>query len=272
VFTSGQATGYPTLADAGDSVDVRLFQTEAEANRAMLLGTRRLILLQVPSGVRSIAGRLPVTAKMAMSRHPYSSAAALLDDCAACAAGQVIAEAGGPAWDADGFGLLLAAARDQLAVRSAHIIDVVGRVLTEAHEVEVRLSAVPSPPLAPAFADLREQFGGLIYPAFVARTGAARLPDLIRYLRAMVRRLEKLPGEQARDAERMAAVHRMSDEYAKALAGLPAEAREDSDVVAVRWMIEELRVSLFAQVLGTPGPVSEKRILTALGGLGQGRR
>jgi ATP-dependent helicase HrpA len=272
VFTSGQVTGYPALADAGDSVDVRLFQTEAEANRAMLPGTRRLILLQVPSGARSIAGRLPVTAKMAMSRHPYSSAAALLDDCAACAADQVIAEAGGPAWDADGFGRLLAAARDQLAVRSAHIIDVVGRVLTEAHEVEVRLSAVPSPPLAPAFADLREQFAGLIYPGFVARTGATRLPDLIRYLRAMVRRLEKLPGEQARDAERMAAVHRMSDEYAKALAGLPAEAREDSDVVAVRWMIEELRVNLFAQVLGTPGPVSEKRILTALSGLGQGRR
>jgi ATP-dependent helicase HrpA len=272
VFTSGQVTGYPALADAGDSVDVRLFQTEAEASRAMLPGTRRLILLQVPSGVRSIAGRLPVTAKMAMSRHPYSSAPALLDDCAACAADQVIAEAGGPAWDAEGFDRLLAAARDNLAVRSAHIIDIAARVLTEAHEVEVRLTAAPSPPLAPAFADLREQFAGLIYPGFISRTGAARLPDLIRYLRAMVRRLEKLPGEQARDAERMAAVHRMSEEYARTLAARPAEAREDADAVAVRWMIEELRVNLFAQVLGTPAPVSEKRILTALSGLGQDRR
>jgi ATP-dependent helicase HrpA len=272
VFTSGQVTGYPALADAGDSVDVRLFPTEAEASRSMLAGTRRLILLHVPAGVRSIAGRLPVTAKMAMSRHPYASAGAMLDDCAACAADQVIAEAGGPAWDAAGFARLMTAARDQLAVRSAHVIDVAARVLAEAHEVEVRLSAQPAPALAPAFADMRGQFAALIYPGFIARTGAARLPDLIRYLRAMVRRLEKLPGEQGRDAERMATVHRMSEEYATTLAGLRPEDRDSPAAVAVRWMIEELRVNLFAQLLGTPGPISEKRILTALHALGQDQR
>ncbi len=95
VFTSGHVRGYPALVDAGNSVDIRLFDTEAEANGAMRLGTRRLLLLAVPSGVRSIAGRLPVNAKMAMSRHPYPSATALLDDCVACAADQVIADAGG---------------------------------------------------------------------------------------------------------------------------------------------------------------------------------
>ena len=213
VFSTGPVTGYPALADAGDSVDVRLFQTRAEADRSMLTGTRRLILLNVASGARSIAGRLPVAAKMAISRHPYSSAAALVDDCAACAADEVIARAGGPAWDADGFARLIAAARDQLAVRTAHIIDVTAKVLAEAHEVEVRLSAQPVPELAAAFADMREQFAGLIYRGFVSGTGAARLPDLIRYLRAMVRRLEKLPGDQGRDAERMAVVRRLTGEY-----------------------------------------------------------
>jgi ATP-dependent helicase HrpA len=138
--------------------------------------------------------------------------------------------------------------------------------------VEVRLSAQPAPVLEPAFADMRGQFAALIFPGFIARTGAARLPDLIRYLRAMVRRLEKLPGEQGRDAERMAAVHRMSDEYAAALAGLRPEVRDSPAAIAVRWMIEELRVNLFAQLLGTPGPVSEKRILTALHALGQDPR
>jgi ATP-dependent helicase HrpA len=264
VFTSGQVTGYPALADAGSSVDVRLFATSDEAERSMLAGTRRLILLQVSSGARSIAGRLPVTAKMAMSRHPYASAAALVDDCAAAAADQIITEAGGPAWDADGFARLIAAARDQLAVRTARIIDVVARVLAEAHEVEVRLSAQPAPPLAPAYADMRGQFAALIYPGFISTTGADRLPDLIRYLRAMVRRLEKLPGEQGRDADRMALIRQVSDEYRAVVSGLPPEERGSAAVGAIRWMIEEFRVNQFAQMLGTPAPVSAKRIRTAL--------
>jgi ATP-dependent RNA helicase HrpA len=267
VFTSGQITGYPALADAGDSVDVRLFPTEAEASRSMALGTRRLILLRVSSGARSIAGRLPVTAKMAMSRHPYASAAALVDDCAAAAADQVIADAGGPAWDADGFARLVAAARDLLAVRTASVIDVVARVLAEAHEVEVRLSPEPNAALAPAMADMRTQFAGLIHRGFIAETGATRLPDLIRYLRAMVRRLEKLPGEQGRDAARMETVRLAGAEYQAALAELSPDARLGADAVAIRWMIEELRVNLFAQLLGTPYPVSEKRIRTAIGAL-----
>jgi ATP-dependent helicase HrpA len=202
-----------------------------------------------------------------MSRHPYASAVELLEDCAACAADQVIAEACGPAWDADGFARLLAAARAGLAVATVRVVDLVARVLAEAHEVEVRLSSNPSPALAPAMADMRGQLAALIYGGFVSETGSARLPDLIRYLRAMVRRLEKLPGEQARDAERMAAVHRVTQEYRAVLAALPPPAGTSADVLAVRWMIEELRVNLFAQLLGTPGPVSEKRILAALGGL-----
>src|SRR5258708_16999851 len=87
---------YPALADAGDAADVRLFATEAEAGAAMLRGTRRLLLLQVPSGVRSIADRLPTERKLAMSRNPYPSIGALLDDCVAGAAGQVIADAARP--------------------------------------------------------------------------------------------------------------------------------------------------------------------------------
>ena len=103
VFSAGQVHGYPALADTGSAVDVRVFETEAEAEASMRLGIRRLLLIAVPSGVRSIAGRLPMNLKMAMSRHPYPGAAALLDDCAAAAADQVIADAGGPVWDAEGF-------------------------------------------------------------------------------------------------------------------------------------------------------------------------
>ena len=257
--------------DAGDAVDVRLFATEAEASAAMAAGTRRLLLLQVPSGVRSIADRLPNERKLAMSRNPYPSIGALLDDCVACAADQVIADAGGPAWDADGFARLVAAARPALPLATARAVDAAGQVLEAAHDAEARLRATPSPPLAAAFADARGQFAALIYPGFVSETGLRRLPDLVRYLRAIGRRLDTLAADPGRDAERTAVVRRVTDAYQQALRELPAARRSGADVRSVRWMIEELRVSLFAQVLGTPVPVSEKRIRAALARLTDAR-
>jgi ATP-dependent helicase HrpA len=255
---------YPALVDAGDAVDVRLFQTEAEASAAMLRGTRRLLLLQVSSGLRSIADRLPNERKLAMSRSPYPTVGALLDDCVACAADQVITDAGGPAWDGDGFKHLVAEARSTLPLATARVLDVVSRVLEAAHEAEARLRRDGAPALAAALTDTRAQFAALIYPQFVSETGLQRLPDLVRYLQAISRRLDTAAASPGRDGDRMAIVHRVTDAYQRAIAALPAAQRTGADARSVRWMIEELRVSLFAQVLGTPGPVSEKRIMAEL--------
>ncbi len=197
VFTDQRVRGYPALEDAGDAVDIRLFETSAQASEAMWRGNRRLLLLAVPAGVRSVASRLPVTAKLAMSRSPYPNPAALLDDCAACAADQVIAEAGGPAWDAAGFAQLLETARTALPVAAADVVSAVARVLAEAHQVEASLGRNAGPMLAAAFADMRAQLSGLIYPGFIAETGSKRLPDLVRYLTAISRRLEKAPRTRA---------------------------------------------------------------------------
>jgi ATP-dependent helicase HrpA len=264
VFTRDQVTVYPALADAGDAADVRLFGTQAEADASMAAGTRRLLLLQVPSGVRSIADRLPTSAKLAMSRNPYPSIGALLDDCVACAADQVIAEAGGPAWDAGQFARLVSHARSALPLAVARVLDVAAQVLEAAHDAEARLQRAGGPALAAALADARAQFGALIYPRFVSETGLRRLPDLVRYLRAISRRLDSAAEDPGRDAGRMAVVHRVTDAYRQAVEALPAPRRSAADVRSLRWMIEELRVSLFAQVLGTSGPVSEKRIMAAL--------
>jgi ATP-dependent helicase HrpA len=264
VFARGQVKAYPALADAGKSVDVRLYETQAEAEHAMLAGNRRLVLLQVPSGARAVASRLPTTAKLAMSRHPYASAAALLDDCAACAADEIIARVGGPAWDTKAFGALLEAARAELRPRTADVVSAVARILGEAHAVESALDAARSPLFAAAVADMRGQLAGLIYPGFVAETGARRLPDLVRYLRAIAHRLDRAPADVRRDADRMDVVHRVSDECQRRLGELGPRSRHREDVLAVRWMIEELRVSLFAQQIGAAIPVSEQRIYAAL--------
>ncbi|HEX9064463.1 MAG TPA: ATP-dependent RNA helicase HrpA [Streptosporangiaceae bacterium] len=264
VFTGGQVTAYPALRDAGESVDIALFETRPQADRAMWRGNARLLALQVPAGTRAVASRLPVNAKLAMSRHPYANAQALLDDCALCAALRIVAEAGGPAWDEEGFAGLLEAARSGLRAVAAEVVSAVARVLAQAHTVESALDRARSPVFAAAAADLRHQLAGLVYPGFVADTGAGRLADLDRYLRAMAHRLEKAPADMRRDTERMDEIHRVTEDYAQVRRQLGPAAAGREDVEAIRWMIEELRVSLFAQPVGAAIPVSERRILAAI--------
>jgi ATP-dependent helicase HrpA len=111
---------------------------------------------------------------------------------------------------------------------------------------------------------VRAQLDDLVYPGWVTATGRGRLGDARRYLRAMVQRLERLPGDLSRDAERMASVARVTAAWREALGRLPAARRPDPALAELRWMLEELRVSYFAQSLGTAQPVSEKRVLRAI--------
>jgi ATP-dependent helicase HrpA len=153
----------------------------------------------------------------------------------------------------------------------SRVLEAVGEVMVAAHEAESGMRRATSPVLAAALADAQAQFAALVYPGFIGETGLRRLPDLARYLRAISRRLEVAAEDPRRDAERTAAVHRVTGAYRQAVEQLPPARRADSDVQAVRWMIEELRVSLFAQVLGASGPVSEKRIEAALARLADAR-
>jgi ATP-dependent helicase HrpA len=106
--------------------------------------------------------------------------------------------------------------------------------------------------------------GGLLHRGFVAATGRRRLPDVVRYLRAMTHRLEKLPANAVRDALWMDQVAAVTAEYDQLRTRVPATGGPDDAVTRVRWMIEELRVGLFAQGIGTPRPVSEQRVYKAI--------
>ncbi len=127
VFREGTVVAYPALFDAGDQVDVRLFETEAAARTAMWAGTRRLILLGAPSPVKSIAGGLSTRAKLALSHNPHGGVAAMFADCVSCAADYLMAEAGGPAWDREGFERLSAAVRSGLYEVTADVVAQVSR-------------------------------------------------------------------------------------------------------------------------------------------------
>ncbi|MGH3813417.1 MAG: DUF3418 domain-containing protein, partial [Pseudonocardiaceae bacterium] len=151
-------------------------------------------------------------------------------------------------------------ARAELAEAVRAVVAHVLRILAVAHTVETRLAELAAPALAPAVDDVRAQLTALVGPGFVTATGAQRLPDLTRYLQAIERRLDKLPRDPARDRDWMHRVETVVQAYRQ----LRDEVGDGPELQRIRWMIEELRVSYFAQELRTPYPVSDKRIYQAM--------
>jgi ATP-dependent helicase HrpA len=154
--------------------------------------------------------------------------------------------------------------RPRLHAASHEVVTWAEQILRATHEARIRLGELRSPLLEPAAADIRAQLDGLIRPGFLTAASAKRLPTVARYLRAVLYRLDRLADNAGRDAQQMAVVHRVRDAYRVALARLDPLARSAQPVMEIRWQIEELRVSLFAQTIGTPLPVSERRVLTAI--------
>jgi ATP-dependent helicase HrpA len=260
-----EVTVYPALADERDSVAVRVFETAAEQAEAMRAGTRRLLLLTLPPAARYLQGRLDNRAKLELSRaNPYRSIADLLDDCAGAAIDRLVADAGGPAWDAAAFAALRESVRSDLVDGTANVVTQVRAVLSTAYDVSQRLSSTRDPALVAPLADIRQQLKGLVYPGFVTDTGWRQLHQLPRYLRAIGYRLDRLAGNLGRDRQLMAQIHEIEREYRELRADLPAGGPADEGLREIRWMIEELRVGFFAQSLGTAYPVSDKRIYRAM--------
>ncbi|MFD9603437.1 ATP-dependent RNA helicase HrpA [Streptomyces sp. NPDC059970] len=256
---------YPALVDQGETVAVRLFDTEAEQQQAMWHGTRKLILLNIPVNPAKFASdKLTNQQKLALSRNPHGSIQALFEDCATAAADRLIGAHGGPAWDEESFRKLYDKVRADLVALTEHTVKQVQQVLAAWQACERRLKATNSLVLVNNVTDAREQLAALVPPGFVTATGLRRLPDLMRYLVAVDRRLQQMPTAVQRDTTRMEKVHEMQDEYAWLLEQMPRGRPVPQEVLDIRWMIEELRVSYFAHALGTAYPVSDKRIVKAI--------
>ncbi|MFE7623447.1 ATP-dependent RNA helicase HrpA [Streptomyces sp. NPDC057509] len=256
---------YPALVDQGATVAVRLFDTEAEQQQAMWRGTRKLILLNIPVNPAKFASdKLTNQQKLALSRNPHGSIQALFDDCATAAADRLIAAHGGPAWDEASFRKLYDKVRADLVDLTVRTIGQVQQILAAWQACERRLKTTNSLVLINNVTDVRDHLARLMPPGFVTATGLRRLPDLMRYLVAEDRRLQQMPANAQRDTTRMEKVHEMQDEYAWLLEQLPKGRPVPQEVLDIRWMIEELRVSYFAHALGTAFPVSDKRIVKAI--------
>ncbi|MFD5798900.1 ATP-dependent RNA helicase HrpA, partial [Streptomyces diastatochromogenes] len=256
---------YPALVDDGDTVSVRLFDTEAEQAEAMWKGTRRLILRNIPVNPAKFASeKLTNAQKLALSANPHGSIQALFDDCAMAAADKLIADFGGPVWDEESYRKLYDKVRAEIVDTTVRAVTQVQQVLAAWQACERRLKGVRSPVLLANLTDVRKQLDALVKPGFVTWAGIRRLPDLMRYLVAADRRLQQMPTGVQRDTTRMEKVHEMQDEYAWLLEQLPKGRPVPQQVLDIRWMLEELRVSYFAHALGTAYPISDKRIVKAI--------
>ncbi|BBY94473.1 ATP-dependent helicase [Mycobacterium gallinarum] len=253
--------GFPALVDAGAAVDIRVFPTEAEQAAAMVPGIRRLLRLATPSPVKSLERQLDPRARLVLGANPDGLLAALLDDCADAATGWL---APVPVWTRAEFNALRDRVAEQLVPTTQAILGQVEKVLAAAHDVDLALPAAPPPTQADAIADIRDQLARLMPKGFVTATGAGRLVDLTRYLTAINRRLERLPHAVGADRERMQRVHDVQDALDDLIGALSPTRAGADDIRDIARQIEELRVSLWAQQLGTPRPVSEKRIYRAI--------
>ncbi|WP_273398155.1 ATP-dependent RNA helicase HrpA [Actinobacillus porcinus] len=255
---------FPAITDEKEAVGIKLFETEYEQSVAMQQGLRRLILLNVPSPIKYLHEKLPNKSKLGLYFTPFGKVLDLIDDCIACAVDKLISDFGGFVWNEQDFEKLRDYVRENLNDITVDIAQQVEKLLTLTFEINKRLKGKMDFTMAFALSDIKSQLAGLIYPNFVAKTGYARLPDIHRYLQAIDKRIDKLAQDVNRDRAAMLRVEQCQQAYQQLLAKLPKSKPHSADVLEIRYMIEELRVSLFAQQLGTKYPISDKRVLNVI--------
>ncbi|PPH25023.1 ATP-dependent RNA helicase HrpA [Rathayibacter toxicus] len=259
---------YPALVDDGDSVSIRLLATAEEQADEHPRGVRRLLLLATPSPVAYVQQHLTSNEKLVLAQSPYQNTTALFTDCLVASIDAVL-------WRMKPGGMLFlraefTAVRDRV---SASVMDsmfetvkTVTTIHTTARGVEKALKTATSMTLLPALTDAREQLSGLIYPGFVSATGIERLRHLPRYLAGITERFGTIGENVGRDRVWLNEVQAVHELYRSAGGAIPLPPHAPEKLTRARWLMEELRISLFAQRLGTAESVSRQRISKVLAG------
>ena len=263
-----EVRGFPALVDEGTTVGLQVLATADEAAAHHRLGVRRLVLLALgpaPSvdDVLAAAG-LDQRARLALVGSPYPSVAELLDDVRAGLVGDVV-DARPTVRDEEAHAALVVAARAAVAEGLTPAVHEVMRVLEAWRTTDRAISGRADLMTLPAMTDMRAQVGRLVGRGFVGDAGVARLRELPRYLAAVAHRRERLDQQVARDRQLMDQVSGLQEAWLHAVAALPDGQPLPRHLRETRWMLEEYRVSLWAQQLGTREKVSDQRIRKVLG-------
>ncbi|MDP3890807.1 DUF3418 domain-containing protein, partial [Nocardioides sp.] len=262
-----EVRGFPALADEGETVGLEVLGSAGEAEAVHRLGVRRLVLLELdrrPSPVKAVLDGLSNTEKLALAGTPYPSVAELLEDARAAVVGEAV-DARPPVRDQAAFNELVDAAGEGLEGRLRGVLADVMRVLEAWRRVDKQLSGRADLTTLPALQDMRAQVARLVHRGFVGEAGPAVLRRLPAYLAAVEHRRERLEGNLVRDRQLMEQISHLQESWLHRVAALPEGRPPDAALREVRWMLEEYRISLWAQHLGTTRPVSDARIRKVLG-------
>ena len=264
----GVVRGYPALVDEGDSVALRVEATPEDAEKHTRAGIRRLMLLAVPSPATYVLDHLTANEKLALAASPYQNAKALIEDARVALADDILGRespTGVVRTKAD-FERVRDAFSAASVDRTFQTVSLAAKILLGQREVERAMKDAASMTLLGALNDVRGQVKGLLFPGFLSRTGLPRLQHYPRYLAGALERVKTLSDNPGRDRQRQTEYERSATAFTEAGGVVPLPADAPANLVQTRWLLEELRVSLFAQRLGTAEPVSPQRIAKALKG------
>ena len=261
IIATQAVNGYPALVDEETSVGLRIFPTEAEQLHAQRRGIIRLLQLQVPSPVRYVSEHLSHKEKIVFTQNPHGSIDELIRDCTVAALDHLVPHT--PIFTHAEYSELYEHVRAELIETVFDVTKLVAEILSETTALKKAIKKATSLTTMHAVSDVKAQMENLVYPGFVAKTGYDQLVHIPRYLKAAQVRLTKLGPNLHRDNQLMLTVQDLEDSYDNAVKSLPTGTIVPDALRRVNWMIEELRVSFFAQELGTAYTVSEKRIAKA---------
>ncbi len=255
-------TGYPALVDEGDTVARRVLPSEAEQRTAMWGGSRRLLLLQLGSPLRTLDRSLGNATKLALTGSTRVGAAEAYRGATEAAVDHLLLAAGGPVWDAAAFADLLARVRAGFVDTAVAAATAVGQVLATVAAIDQRLASLHHEALDETAVDIGAHLDRLLRPGWINEAGVDRLADVARYASAVEHRLTKATTEPARDRARLPALQSLERDY-RAVAPMDRDG-------TLRWQLEELRVATFAQSVGAKGGPSEPKLRAAIAALESG--
>ncbi len=265
---TGQAIrAYPSLVDEGETVGVRVLDTKEAQTAAMHAGTRRLLLLTVPSPGKAATKGLTNQAQLELAGAPYGGGApAVIEDAFGAAVDGLMAEAGGPTFELAQFERMRAHVAAGAHAKTAAVINDVVRVFLATRQVQSALDYAPiGGELQDARDDVIHQLGLLVHPGWISATGAARLPDVVRYLEGHVARLQRAPSQIGVDRDRMHAIHAIEDEIAAAAEAL-GDAAWPPHLSEAFWLTQELRLLQLAPGVRVVGGPSAKKVRKLIAG------
>lgn len=256
--------GYPALVDQGDSVSVRVLDSEAGAASAMRRGLRRLLMLQLGPDLRALRRDLPELDRM---RLQYAKAPQLqgqppdlADELMALILDLTFLEDRPPIRDRQTFASRLEQNRPRLASVARDVRALIWQILTRYQTIRRRLVDITQAHWMASVADMSGHLDRLVFRGFLEQVPYRHLEDYPRYLKALDARAEKLSHAAAKDRQRIRELAAIQGKWQERSTAAHAAGRHDARLEEIRWMLEELRVSLFAQQIGTAYPVSVKRI------------